>query len=245
MTTRTITSKLTVLAVAIVGLVAFSAHAAMIDSSDPLVPSGLAGGDSFHLAFRTTNRDEVDSTWNISQLNTYVNDIANDGTYSGSVVAGLGATWYGIGSDMTVDAQDNVTTVDARDNAFVSAPVYRVDGVRVATGYADIWDGTIENPINLTELDETDTSVVRTGTLSDGTAAVHAFGVDGDRIVRGFPGHTDSSWIGSQHEDEGDGVRRGAYALSEEITVAIPEPSTLMLAGLGLLGLSLRRRRRK
>jgi hypothetical protein len=103
-----------------------SAAAATIAPGDSLIPAGLVAGDTFHLVFVTSPADTIDSSWNISQLNAHVNDIANNnGGYSGSVVASVGATWYGIGSD---------TSVNANVNALVSAPVYRVDGVRPQRG---------------------------------------------------------------------------------------------------------------
>jgi hypothetical protein len=87
--------------------------------------------------------------------------------------------------------------------------------------------------------------VVRTGSNSDGTAGTYPFGVGGDRITRGFATVTSSTWVGGSGS-EGDGVRRSAYALSEQIqiaAVAAPEPSTTALLGLGGLALILRRRK--
>jgi len=181
----------------------------------------LGAGDRFPLVFVTSPQNEVDSAWSIAQLNTYVNKVANntDG-YTGSVVASLGATWYGIGSD---------TAVDARNNAVVSAPVYRVDGVRIATGRSDLWDGSIENTIDVTEQNTayTYTTVVRTGSNSDGTAATYPFGVPGNRISRGRTTYTDAFWIAGGSEN--DSVRRGAYAVSEEIHVVNPTGMLLLV----------------
>ena len=188
-----------------------SLFAVTIDPNDPLVPNGLGPGDRFHFAFVTSPVNTIDSLWTITQLNTHVNDVANDGGgYSGSLVARLGYTWYAIASD---------TTVDARDNALVSAPVYRIDGEQLASGYSDMWDGTIGVTLTITEKNTTVTDVVRTGSRSDGTAGQYPFGNAGDgRISRGQNTFTSSGWI--EGGSEGDGIRRHAYVLSEEIKVA-------------------------
>ncbi len=55
------------------------------------------------------------------------------------------------GADMGVTYRAIVSTssVDARDNALVTAPVYRLDGELVASGFDDMWDGSIRVPISL------------------------------------------------------------------------------------------------
>ena len=191
-------------------LLLISARAAQIDKDDPLLPPGLAPGDKFHFVFVTSPVDTIDSTWNLTQLNAHVNDIANDGGgYSGSLFARFGYTWYAIASD---------TNVNARDNAVVSAPVYRLDGELIATGYSDIWDGSIATNINITEKNTVKTGVVRTGSDSDGTAGIYPFGDGTDTYIsRGYSEYSDSNWIA--FGQEADSVRRSAYALSEEITI--------------------------
>lgn len=210
-----------------------SATALTISPGDPLVPAGLNPGDTFQLIINTGTNDAPGGTSvTIADVNTFANNVANNVGYSGSVVASLGATWFAIAS--TAD-------VNARDNAVVLGPVYRVDGVKVADDLDDMWDGQIDATLDLlVDGVTTSTEVVRTGTTSSGLASSRPFGAS--RIDRGVPNST-TDWIGGGGNEASNGPRRSVYALSEVITVAVvPEPSSLALLGLG--GMLIARRRR-
>lgn len=171
-------------------------------------PPGLNPGDTYHLAFvSSTTRDAYSS--DITDYDAHVQAAAD--------AAGIGVTegvsWYAIGS---------TSSVDARDHALVSGPVYRVDGVRIAAGYDDLWDGTIEASLSITELgDLQDTNVwVWTGTVSTGVAQrpLGAPVYDWVDWGRCLVIDTDFRWIYS-------GMKRPyellpLYALSEPLTVA-------------------------
>jgi len=47
---------------------------------------------------------------------------------------------------------------EARDNALVQGPVYNTRGEMVAADSADIWDGSLLNPIRYTETGDTPSS---------------------------------------------------------------------------------------
>ena len=103
-----------------------------------VVPTGLNPGDTYHLAFLTDGtRDAVPTS--IGIYNTFVQDQA--ALNSSLTGTDQGVQWFVIGSTFGKDA---------RVNAEVSAPVYLLDGTtKVADGFADIWDGTIDNPIDV------------------------------------------------------------------------------------------------
>ena len=184
------------------------------------------------MAFVTSDTTPATNT-DIGYYNQFVQNLANLAGIGDSV----GISWFCIGS---------TSTKDANQNAPVSAPVYRLDGVQVATGYADLWDGPISAPINVTETLVTDFDVlVWTGSSKDG------LGLNGSELgssdVRfGYSWWTGSKWIDSL-ADHPEINLHSLYALSEELTVPIPEPSTLVLLGVGFLGLVgyvVRRKRR-
>ncbi len=220
-------------------------HAATITEGNSLIPTGLGVGDSFHLVFGLDKN--FSSTNTVAAFNAYVTDAANNtGSFAGgnSVVAGLGADWFVIGSEIDTTPVTGFT-IHARDNALVTTGVYLINGVKVADGFADMWDGTLDNAINLQKDGVTAyTTLSHTGTTSAGFAigSNQTFGPNTGqtRISRGFVA-TDSTWIESGNETHR--TSRGVYALSESITiVAVPEPTTSLLGGIGLLFL-LRRRR--
>jgi hypothetical protein len=119
-----------------------NAKAVVIDATDPLNIPGLSAGQSFQLVFVSSTRtardpldgtvDGIDST-TIADWNNYVNTVASTSTLAG--ISSL--TWSAI-----VSVSDGTTTVHARDNALVSAPVYRTDGALFASGFDDMWDGS-------------------------------------------------------------------------------------------------------
>lgn len=80
-----------------------------------------------HLMFTTQVRINV-NTSDIEVYNTFVNDQADFSELTDD------ATWFAIPS---------TTSVDARENAFVEVPVYRIDVILLASDFADMWDGSL------------------------------------------------------------------------------------------------------
>ncbi len=266
-------AAVTLAAVTSLSLVAAPAMAEVVlMPNDPLVPEGLGAGDSFQLVFVSSTRvspdaldgtlDGIDNT-TVDDWNSYVNTVA-----SGSTLTGISSlNWSAIVS--VDDPTDNVPGVAARDNALVSAPVYRTDGELVATGFDDLWDGMIESPIKWNENGlEQDTAgalgvnrFVWTGSNADGTVSNRPLGNPGSNlnnfsirngnaevgggVIGPFGGTAD--WI--QNSDafrRGPEVEARVYGLSEVITVqVIPEPASVALwslLGLGLAGFGRHRR---
>ena len=161
--------------------------AAIIDVGDSLVPDGLAG-DTFHLAFITSGARDATSS-DITVYNDFVDGQAEN---SGSLVADKDWTWTAIAS---------TNSVDARDNALVSAPVYNLQGDLIATGFDDIWDGSISNPVYYTEAGlDAPSNHVRTGTGVDGTGNVELGGYK-STLGRGMT-LTDGGWISADTNRE-------------------------------------------
>jgi len=150
MTGRRITDVLTVavaglvLALAPAAQAGFTGQLGILDEAwfeaNPINPGTGAPwqtGDTYHLVFVTFGTHNGIST-DIGVYNAFVQAAAD--------AAGIGATesvtWYAIGSTVTVDA---------KDNAVVSAPVYNMSANMlpelVATNAGDMWDGDITGPI--------------------------------------------------------------------------------------------------
>jgi hypothetical protein len=83
-----------------------------------------------------------------------------------SLASGIGlgsGTWRAIISDTTISA---VSRLD-----FNWGTLKRLDGIVVANGWNDLWDGTIQNPINISETGGTINGAVMTATSSNGTTS--------------------------------------------------------------------------
>ena len=145
------------------------------------VPQGLKAGDRYRLVFVTSTK-----TWAFpgadpaapKSLDDY-NAFATKTATAVPALSALGTTWQAVVSvspanGTPVSAKSNTKTDPAADGAGV--PVYNLAGALVATNYADLWDGTIQNPIDMTELGTSppdqggDKHLVWTGATSSGDA---------------------------------------------------------------------------
>jgi len=216
-------SWMVVLAVAV--LTPLSAQAARLDASDPLVPAGLVDDDVFHLTFTTSTKQQAKSQ-DIADYNSLVQGLAD--------AAGFSAlSWKAIVS---------TEAVHAKDNAVVSGAVYRLDDVQVADDAADFWDGSHAAAMNLTETGGAPlNSWTHTGSGGDGLgiAGQHVGNQTHATMIGYSDQHVSKIWL--------EGMAVGwdnalpFYAISEKIIVGIPEPGTMGLLMLGLVGLLCRR----
>jgi len=197
------------------------------------VPAGLSRGDTYHLVF-VTNGTFAATNSLLSWYDTQV-DTAGD-TMTGSPYGDV--AWSCIGSVIGTDANSHTDPG--------TSPVYRLDGLQVATNAADLWDGAIANPISE---DETGNPVVAAGvwTGSNWTGAQALNRTLGEALVgRGNSSATDTNWAYVAGGDENNANMNHLYAMSEELTVVVPEPSTVVLSIMGLAAAAgLRRRRRR
>jgi hypothetical protein len=200
------------------------------------VPAGLSPGDTYQLVFVTAGTTNAQST-NIADYNSFV-----------QTEAALNAILTGTDIGVTYSAIGSTLSVDANTNALVSAPVYIVDGsALVATGYGDMWDGTLNAPISQNQFGATLTSGnVWSGSLSVGTVTTTCCWLGATEIgVQQGRSDLTSGWL----TNGGAAVATGQgnmFALSSVITVsAVPVPAAVWLFGSGLLGLVGVARRKK
>ena len=181
------------------------------------------------------------STAASSDISTYNTTVSNAATAISALNA-LGTTWRNIGTTNSVNAQTNTLTRTSDP----SVPIYALNGLRVATGNTDLWDGTLENPISMNELGNTVSVTVWTGTAPNGTNGGWAYAENGGNgwVRRGTSsltgagdGTSTAGWTGQVGQSGNTG--QSLYAMSGIIT-AVPEPATLGIAGgvfaFGVLG---------
>jgi len=234
-------------------LLAPVATAALIGHTGIFAPTGTnpttgqawAVGDTYHVIFTTAGEIQATSS-DIATYNTFVNDQA-----ALSTLPGVSNTlWNAVGS---------TTAVDARDNAPVTAPVYRLDDVFVANGASgfgeyNFYEGDgLPNGLNVDQHGEgSSTDIVWTGSDEFGTdwGSARALGEGGgsNSWIRAGRVDDSSTAIGEYLDWESRDRRvedHSMLAMSEQITV-VPEPATALLVLLfgGCVGLAHLRRRK-
>ncbi len=225
-------------------------------------PTTLHGGDQFRFIFVTPNTVTTDATSsNVSVYNTIVQNYANGFTYNGqtisasaivSVLGGVNAiTNVGVhnvavymASGTEVAVSDNGTTGLFSANDLLAQPVQDLSGNSFTTGY--VWTGTS----GLGTQYNTNTNV---GNVNWGLGGPSAPGVIDNTID-----YTDHVEVGSLASTSGYswlslGFGTGLqlktqsyqiYGISDVLTV-VPEPSTFLISGLGVLMVGLAQRSRK
>lgn len=197
------------------------------------VPAGLNPGDSYRLVFVTSTARDPTAT-DIAVYDAFVSDAAQ----SNALLQALGTTWQVIGSTSAVSAFDHI-------GGNFSAPVYNLNGELVATGAADLWNGSIAHSIHFDENGDERSRVVWTGTFLDGTGQA-AKRLGEERPMNGLSSAANHWWVSECSGCYLPAESRSFYGISGILTVPeapVPEPSSLGLVALALAGLVVRRRR--
>jgi hypothetical protein len=212
--------------------------AAWAGASPITLPASLAPGSSYRLIFVTDGTHDSLSA-NIADYDAFVTAQANlDPT-----LAALGTTWQALASTPTVNAISHIN--------LGTTPSFNLGGIEVASGQADMFDGSLDAPIGFDQhgLLLAPQTIVFTGTLSNGTTCCTR-AMSQDSPEEGRSGMATVAWI-----DDGFGnpsQSRPFYGVSGTLVVPqlgpVPEPATVSLVlGPTLLMVSdrLRRRRRR
>lgn len=208
------------------------------------VPPGLEIGDRYRLVFVTADDGPLGFS-DIAVYNTFVTKQAHQ-------VPSLAAfgEWRVLGSAGNTNARRNTRT----DPKPGTPPVYRIDGIRVAEDYEDLWDGRLENPISIDQdMNDQTGGRVNTGSNNIGTKSLGLETQDLEGITSVGEIAT-TSWM----KDRSDNQSRPLYAMSSVIIltengpvardyppVGVPEPSRALIGLVGLMGALVCHRRRK
>lgn len=203
-----------------------------------VTPPGLLGGDQFRYAFVTSTFTDATS----DEITTY-NGVVQDAADNSVQVAALGLTWSAIASTSSIDARDNTNTNPNTDGDGV--PIFLLNGVMIADGNNDLWDGSLNAPLNLTEFGATligggpEFNSVWTGTDTGGAATAGPLGST-ETFGASFGEYSaaDAGWVLTEFDTTL--FQTSLYAISEIVTV--PEPTSLLLVVVGGLLLAGRRR---
>jgi hypothetical protein len=209
-------------------------------AADPITqPTGLNFGDQYRLAFVTSTTGVATST-DIADYNSFVTAAAN----LEPLLVALGTSWNVIGSTLTVDARDNTgTSPSSVAGGSVGVPIYLVNDTKLADSNDDLWDGSIDLPLNINENGDPYSDFVFTGTFFDGWVQEPPRPLG----FNGGAGEGPSAWIGNANSSAGAWMIGGTeedqarllpfYAMSEVLT-AVPEPGSIILMSIGAIGLN-------
>lgn len=197
-----------------------------------LVPPGLNPGDRYQLVFVTAGtRDALSS--NISDYNAFVNADANQfhigpDDFSGS---GFPIRWQAIVS---------VFGTNAKENARQTAPVYNLGGDFVANGGLTtfLYQPPLASPVKWSPDGSAVDRLVFTGTNFTGIASTFPAGT-GSNVTAGNSGDVGETWLTLGFGSAGakpPATPLSLYALSETLTVPVPEPASVVLFGVGAAG---------
>jgi len=237
-------------------LMVFACNVGLAQAGALVTPTGLVTGDHFRVIFVTPGTTDATSA-DIATYDAFVTAQASGATYNGVLV-----NWRAVGSTSTVNAIDHIGT------AAISG-VYLNDGTTKVASSADnatdgLWSsfgGLLAQPTKDLSGQSYSGVFVWTGTNGIGTVynTVRGgnFGLGSTSNGNGYfpevrtevgivPGTTSHNWV------EAGGITGvhpttntyQMYGISEVLTV-VPEPSSLLCSGMGILVVALGRYSRK
>jgi hypothetical protein len=195
-------------------------------------PSSLNPGDQYRIAFVTSGGRNAQSA-NIADYNSFVSTQAN----LNPTLAALGTSWTAIGSTISIEARDNTNT----NPSFIGVPIFRLDGSKIANNNADLWDGAIENFLQLDQMGATKIGYVWTGSVNSGQREPsNELGTSTTLLVaRGRTDYSGYGWVNSFYASPA--LQLSLYGISGVLTVpiSVPEPTSLLFFGIGMYVMSL------
>ena len=169
-------------------------------------PAGLTLGDKYHLVFNSS----TSITGTSPEISAY------------NALAQAAADAADIGGAVTWSALASTASTHARDNAVIgpSTPVYNMNLEQVATGFDDMWDGTLTSTLHWDEQGQRNRGDAWTGTLPDGTGAPGlTLGHESLSAWCGRPTVTNEAWM--NFITPPTSISLHVYALSQELTVVL------------------------
>jgi len=109
------------------------------------IPTELNPGDKYRLAFVTRDMTPALSS-DIATYDAFVTAQADEI----ADLVNLETTWRVIGSTPTISAKFHTGT-DNTPPGINGVPIYRLDGALIATDYDDLWDGSLQNPLQIAQ----------------------------------------------------------------------------------------------
>jgi hypothetical protein len=205
---------------------AIAAIAAGTVSASPIIvtPAGLDPGAHFRVVFLTDIKmDAIRSS--LTYYDGMVTINANGATYNGTTIG-----WKAIVSNGSTNARDHISLLSTS-----TIPLYKPNGTLVSSG--NLWSGWLLSAID-TNIHGTRLLFTRvwTGSNPDGTTRFEhndRRAVGDYHVTYGLIADTGPGWI-TTHVQAHD-FTAAVYGISDVFTVpsAVPEPSTVMIAGLG------------
>lgn len=193
-----------------------------------VIPPNLPPGSQYQLIFVTADSRDATSS-DIADYNAFVTNEAALNPLLPST------TWHVVGSTATVNANVNAPSA--------GLPIYNTQGIEVASSATGLYTPNLLSPIRFDQYGFTSLgSSLWTGNDYTGTASSGPLG--SSLPFYGAQHETNSEW--AYHFDHPSDLLLPFYALSDPLTVPVPEPSSAVIFVLGIVGLiEVRRRLRK
>ncbi len=178
------------------------------------VPPGLNPGELYHLAFVTSGAMRGVSH-EIAVYNQFVQEqAALNPSLTGT---DMGVVWRAIASTPRVGAQDNAPVG-------VDVPVFLLDGTRIADGFAEMWDGAFDAPLNRDQFASLVLPNVWTAATDLGSVySPYEMSPPSRGQFNGFTYSNYESWINSRSSIQFS-EKFPLYALSQTLAVPSNEP---------------------
>ena len=204
------------------------------------MPSGLSPGSQYRLVFVTSTETYG---WAGANGNTGFASVAQYHSFATSSatavpkLSALGTTWTAI---VATRVGGTITTAKTNTGTGSGAgvPFYNLGGLRVANNNADLWDGSLANPINVTELGTAPAAqrngefLVWTGmadSAGNGNGDFSLITPSGGYIRAGKPTATDATWASTYGSGDVNAYKSDAmpiYVMSGVLTVPAAPSNT-------------------